>query len=173
MSYVGLVVAACLPTSVDLAHVASTDDLGAIQLDERTSVLAFTRNGWLNHRLEEIAQAHRIGGLPTSEACAVACVGASLDRVVADLGGVLSSLRHDTSQLPVEAREQAEPDEVQSAVALAPASLEAAIAAFKAAAARDEDGERLETLLCLLWCQLRLAEHARANGLRYLCVRSR
>jgi len=172
MSYVGLVVAACLPTSVDLAHVASADDLGAVQLDERTSVLAFTRNGWLNHRLEEIAQVHRIAGLPTSEARAVACVGASLDRLVADLGGFLASLRHDPNQLPMEARGQAEPDEVQSAIALAPASLESAIAAFKAAAARDEEGERLETLLCLMWCQLRLAEHAKAHGLRYLCVRS-
>ncbi len=173
MSYVGLVVAACLPPSVDLARVASTDDLGAIQLDESTSVMAFTRNGWLNHRVEEIAQAHRIAGLPTGEALAVACDGALLDRLIADLGGFLAGLRHDPSRLPVEAREQAEEDEVQGAVALAPASLEAAIAAFKAAAARDEDGERLETLLCLLWCQLRLAEHAKANGLRYLCIRSR
>ncbi len=116
MSFVGLVVAACLPTSVDLARVASTDDLGAIQLGEGTSVLAFTRNGWLNHRLEEIAQVHRIARLPTSEARAVACVGASLDRLVADLGGFLASLRHDPNQWPMEAREQAEPDDVQSAV---------------------------------------------------------
>ncbi|MBL8348518.1 MAG: hypothetical protein JNN03_24035 [Rubrivivax sp.] len=153
--------------------MASTDDLGAIQLDEGTSVLAFTRNGWLNHRVEEIAQLHKIALLPTSEAPAVACDGASLDGLIADLAGFLARVRRDAHHLPPGAREEAEEDEVRSAAALAPASLEAAIAAFKAAAARDEDGERLETLLCLLWCQLRLAEHARANGLRYLCVRSR
>jgi hypothetical protein len=173
MSYVGLVVTACLPPSVDLARVASTDDLGAIQLDKGTSVLAFTRNGWLNHRMQEIARVHRLASLPTSETPVAACDGASLDGLIADLAGFLERVRHDADHLPSGTRADSEEDEVQSAAALAPASLEAAIAAFKAAAARDEDGERLEALLCLMWCQLRLAEHARANGLRYLCVRSR
>ena len=172
MSFVGLVVTACPPSSADLSRVSSIDDLQGIPLDEATSVMAFTRNGWLNNRLEEIARIHHLALLPTGESPAVTGFDATLDRFIDGLGGFLQSLRHDPGQLPAGARELADDDEVRHAIALAPASLDAAIAAFKAATARDEDGEQLETLLSLLWCQLRLAEHAQAQGLRYLCVRS-
>ena len=40
------------------------------------------------------------------------------------------------------------------------------------AAILEAAGSSLETLVCLLWCVRRLAEHAEVNGLHFICVRS-
>lgn len=171
MSFTGLWLTACLPPSVDLSGVISLDDLASVPLDESTSVLAFTRNGWLCNRIEEIAQAHRIASLPMGDNPAVACVDTALDVLIADLRAVLASLRQAPDRLPAEALAHADDGEVERCLAMAPASHDDAIAAFRAAVAGDAEGEHLETLFCLLWCQFRLAEHALANGLRYLSLR--
>lgn len=173
MSFVGFHVSACLPSTLDLSHLKSADDLGSIQLDEAASLIAFSRNDWLNNQLEAIAQRHRISLLPTQERPAVVSAGRSLDSHAAELRSLLQRLLQDRELLPAEARELADEAELQRSLAMRPATLQAALLAFKAATARDEEGEALETLLCLLWCQLHLAEHASAAGLQYLSVRSR
>jgi hypothetical protein len=172
MSFVGFLVAACLPPSVDLSGLKSTDDLGSIQLDEEASVIAFSRNDWLNNRLDEIAQLHCPVSLPTKEVPIVASSGSSLGLIITELRDFLHRLKHERMLLSVEALEQAEEPEVRGALEMVPSTLQAAMLAFKAATARDEDGERLETLLCLMWRQLRLAEQARTTGYQYISVRS-
>lgn len=173
MSFVGFHVSACLPSALDLSHLKSADDLGSIQLDEAASIIAFSRNDWLNNRLEAIAQHHGISLLPTQARPAVVSAGLSLDSHVTELRSYLLGLQHDRELLPREAREQADEGELQWSLAMRPATLQAALLGFKAATTRDEEGEALETLLCLLWCQLHLAEHARATGLQYISARGR
>ena len=171
MSFVGFHVSACLPSSQDLSGVRSADDLGSIELDESTSVVVMSRNDWLNNRLEEVARLHGISSLPTKEQPVVVTSGPSLDIRVAELRGFLQGLPQDWKRLPREAWEHAEEAELARSLAMMPATLQAAILAVRAASVRDEEGEDLETLLCLLWCQLRLAEHASAAGLQCISVR--
>lgn len=156
---------------MDLSNLKSADNLGSIQLDEAASIVALSRNDWLNNRLEAIAQHHRISLLPTQERPAIVSAGLSLDSHAAELRSYLQRLQQGREWLPTEARELADEAELQRSLAMRPATLQAALLAFKAATVRDEEGETLETLLCLLWCQLHLAEHARAAGLQYISVR--
>lgn len=152
--------------------LTSIDDLKTVTIDETTAVLVFSRNGWINNRIEELAHLEHIDLLPTSQALATVADTGSLGTLIADLKAFLERLSRDPRRLPESAREHADPAELQRCIDLAPSSLHAALSAFNAATSRDEDGETLETLVCLLWCQLRLAEHAKANGLDLICVRS-
>ncbi len=153
-------------------RLTSIDDLKTVKIDETTAVLAFSRNGWINNRIEELAHLEHIDLLPTSQAPVAVADTGSLGKLIADLKGFLERLPRDPRSLPESAREHADPAELQRSIDLAPSSLQAALSAFNVAASRDQEGENLETLVCLLWCQLRLAEHAKANGLHLICVRS-
>lgn len=172
MAFVGYIVTACIEPSQLQKKLTSIDDLKTVKLDDTTSVLAFSRNGWLNNQIEEIARREPIALLPTSQSPTVVADTGGLGTLIADLKGFMQRLPQDPQLLPESARELADPAELQRSIDLAPASLQAAISAFNAATSRDEEGESLETLVCLLWCQLHLAEHAQANGLHLICVRS-
>lgn len=171
MSFVGVMVTASVPPTALPASLRSLDDLGPVPLDEAHSVMVFSRNGWIGARIGELAQLEGIRHLPTEDALAKVADAAGLDELIARLAGLLEGAARDPLRLPEGARELADDAELRRAVALAPPSLQDALATFRDATARDADAENLETLMALLWCQLRLAEHARANGPLFICVR--
>ncbi|MBY0400063.1 hypothetical protein K2X89_07190 [Myxococcota bacterium] len=172
VSFVGSLVAVCIQPSELPTRLTSIDDLKTVTIDKTTAVLAFSRNGWINNRIEELAHLEHIDLLPTSQALAAVADTGTLGNLIADLKGFLERLPQDPRGLPESAREHADQAELQRSIELSPSSLQAALSAFTAATSRDEEGENLETLVCLLWCLLRLAEHAKANGLYLICVRS-
>ena len=110
--------------------------------------------------------------LPTRQARAMAADAASLGRLVAGLKAFLLRLRSDPLVLPYGARELAEDAELERCMGIAPESLEEACSALRSARAGDEECENLETLVCVLWCLLHLAEYAIAHDLCLICVRS-
>lgn len=171
MSFVGVMVTASVPSTALPASLRSLDDLGPVPLEDAHSVMVFSRNGWIGARIGELAQLEGIRHLPTGDALAKVADAAGLDELIARLTGLLEGAARDPLRLPEGARELADDAELRRAVALAPPSLQDALAAFRDATARDADAENLETLMALLWCQLRLAEHARANGRIFICVR--
>lgn len=171
MSFVGVMVTASVPPSALPASLRSLDDLGPVPLDEAHSVMVFSRNGWIGARIGELAQREGIRHLPTDEAPARVADAAGLDELIVSLTGLLEGAARNPLRLPEGARDLADDAELRRAIALAPASLQEALAAFRDATARDADAESLETLMALLWCQRRLAEHARENGRLFLCVR--
>jgi crotonobetainyl-CoA:carnitine CoA-transferase CaiB-like acyl-CoA transferase len=72
----------------------------------------------------------------------------------------LDDFRSDPALLSNEAIGDLSVDESRAILDVVPGSLVTAIERFSAAATRHEDGEHLEVLVALLWCQLRLIEHA-------------
>lgn len=172
MSSIGFCVAAAIPGSVDLSSVRSHHDLGPVQLDESTSVIAFSRNDWLNNRIEDIAASLGTTSLTTSRSPVLVASGPALTTIAEELHDVLLGARRSEPRLPATVLEMADPGELEEAQALAPATYQEALRLYKAATERDEEGERLITLFCLLWCHLKLAEFASSSGLQYLSVRS-
>lgn len=172
MSYVGSLVAALVRAADMPPRLESFDDLGSVAIDDANAVLLVSRNGWLNHRIEELAVLGHIARLPTQQLPASVLDSQSLHEFRSELQAFLTKLPQDSGLLPEGAREMAEDAEIARCVELAPVSLQAAFAALDAARSRDEEAEGLETLVCLLWCLLRMAEHAEAHGLNLICVRS-
>ena len=128
-------------------RLTSIDDLKTVTIDETTAVLVFSRNGWINNRIEEIAHLEHIDLLPTSQALATVANTGSLGTLIADLKGFLERLSRDPRRLPESTRENADPAELRRCLDLAPSSLQAALLAFNAATSRDQEGENLETLV--------------------------
>jgi hypothetical protein len=150
----------------------SFDDLATVNLDEATTIYTFSRNGWINNRFEELSDLGHIRLLPTSRSPAAVFDSKNLCTLRTDLMTFFELLPREQRVLPEVALEQADEAEMVRCIELAPASLESAIASLNAARSRDVEAEGLETLICLLWCLLHLAEHAEANGLHIICVRS-
>ena len=67
MSFVGSMVIACIQPSETPMRLTSIDDLKTVTIDETTAVLVFSRNGWINNRIEELAHLEHIDLLPTSQ----------------------------------------------------------------------------------------------------------
>ena len=171
VSYLGSLVIACIHPTPLPPRLRSFDDLAAVDIDEQTAVYVGSRNGWINNRVEELVECGHIVRLPTSQSPAVVVSAEDLRSLTADLASYLERLPREPDLLPEGAREQAQTEDARC-LTMAPTSLDAAVTALHAATARDEDAEGLETLVCLLWCVRRLAEHAAVNGLHLVCVRS-
>lgn len=172
MSFVGTLVAAFIRPSDMPSQLVSMDDLASAKVNEANAVHLYSRNGWINSRIEELSSLGHIARLPTRQQPASAFDSQSLRELKADLDAFLRILPQKPSLLSEGARELAEEEEVERCVRLAPVSLQAAFAALNAARSRDEEAEGLETLVCLLWCLLRMAEHAGAHGLNLLVISS-
>lgn len=172
MSSIGFCVAAAIPGSVNLSSLRSHHDLGPVHLDESTSVIAFSRNDWLNNRIQDIAAFYGTTSLTTSGSPVLVASGPALQMVTKELHEVLLGVRQSEPQLPATVLELADRGELEQAQAIAPATHPEALRLYNEAARRDEDGEGLMTLFCLLWCHLRIAEFASSSGLQYVSVRS-
>jgi hypothetical protein len=147
-------------------------DIASLKLEAATSVCMFSRNGWLNNCLEELASHGHIKQLPTIQSPAVVLDSRGLGAFIGDIKTFLERLAREPRLLPGSVLEQADEAELSRTIGLAPASLEAALSSLAAAKSRDEEAESVETLVCHLWFQLRLAEHAAANNLTLISVRS-
>lgn len=172
MSFIGTLVTTCLRPSEVPPRLASLDDVASIKFDEAITAYTFSRNGWLNNCLEELASLGHVAPLPTGQSPAVVLQSGDLHRFTTDLKAYLGRVSREPRLLPAVALEQSSEAELSRSSGLAPASLQAALDALADAKSRDEEAEGVETLVCQLWCQLRLAEHAAANNLVYICVRS-
>lgn len=172
MSYIGSFVVTCVAPSGLPDRLSSLDDLGRVQLDEQTTVVLFSRNGWINNQIEALASGTELPNLPTNQTHVLIADAKSLRALVAGLKLFLARVRRNPLALPQSARAEADEADLQRCSTLAPTSLQQALSALEAARVRDEACETPETLASLLWCMLHLAEHAVANDLCLLCVRS-
>ncbi|MGD9637149.1 MAG: hypothetical protein AB7P21_17435 [Lautropia sp.] len=172
MSFVGTLVAAFIRPADMPPRLDSIDDLASVELDEANAVYLFSRNGWVNDRIEELSSLGHLPRLPTRRLPASVFDSRSLSELKADLDAFLKNLPREPGLLSEAARELAEEEDVARCAQLAPATLQAAFAALNAARSRDEEAEGLETLVCLLWCLLRMAEHAEAHELTLIVIRS-
>lgn len=173
MSFIGTLVATCLSPAELPPRLTSLDDVASLRFDEETTAYTFSRNGWLNNCLEELASLGHVQPLPTGQSPAVVLQSGELHRFIAGMKTYLDRVSREPRLLPAIALELANDADLERCRGLSPASLRAALDASADAKSRDEEAEGVETLVCQLWCQLRLAEHAAANGLAYICVRSR
>ncbi len=171
MSHTGVIATACLDPAALPRRPACIEDLEGMTLDPEASVVACSRNGWINLRVEKIVAA--LGGacLPTAGRDTVVLGGEALAAGAAELRRILTSLAAGTVTLPGRAVDGCGEDEVRNILAVVSLSLAAALADYRAADARHPDGEHLEPLVRLLWCQVHLAEHAAARGLWLVSAR--
>lgn len=172
MSYIGSFVVACVAPSGLPERLSSLNDLGPVQLDEQTTVLLFSRNGWINDQIQELASGTELPVLPTSQTHVLIASAESLRALVAGLKLFLERVRRNPLALPQSARDGADEADLKRCSTLAPMSVQQALSTLETARVRDEECETPETLVSLLWCMLHLAEHALANNLCLLCVRS-
>jgi hypothetical protein len=172
VSFVGTLVAAFISPADMPSQMMSIDDLASVEVDEANAVYLFSRNGWINSRIEELSSLGHIARLPTRQLPASVFDSQRLSELKADLDAFLRNLPQQPGLLSEGARELAEEEEVARCIQLAPGSLQAAFAALNAARSRDAEAEGLETLVCLLWCLLRMAEHAGAHGLNLIIIGS-
>ena len=125
-------------------------DIASLKLDAATSVCMFSRNGWLNNCLEELASQGHIKQLPTIQSPAVVLDSRGLGAFIGDIKTFLERLAREPRLLPDSVLEQADEAELSRTIRLAPASLEAALSSLAAAKSRDEEAESFETLVCHL-----------------------
>jgi len=168
VSYIGVIASTCLDVGVLPAEFTRIEQLEGIPQDPRTSVVACSRNGWLNNRIREIVEATGVSCLPIQGRAPVVLHGAPLIRAASELHQVLNDHRGDPTLLSDGATDYLSSEEIRAILDVVPGSLAMAIERFSAVDARHEDGEHLELLFALLWCQLRLIEHARDHHLYFL-----
>lgn len=172
MSHIGSWITACIHPSEVPSRMQSLDDVGPLGFEEGKAVYVFSRNGWINNCVDELSVLGHLGSLPTRLSPAAVFDSTGLKALQVEIGAFLERLPTEPALLPELAREQADEAEMARCLQIAPATLDSAMAALGDAKSRDEESDGLETLLCLLWCVLRLAEHAGATGLNLICVRS-
>ncbi len=167
MSFVGVITSMCVPSAYAPESLTSFEEIASVHCDQNTFLHASSRNGWLNQCLSELAQTYGLSAFP-SKAKPLLNLGAeSLSKPITELRALLELFAADPLKIPEYARWQATAEALACVALPAPQSFLEARAAFEEANA-DGEGQDLPELLALLWCQLRLMEHARDNRLNFV-----